>query len=185
MIVSTDDDEIAETAVAAGADVPFRRPEGLGRDETTTYAVVRHVLDALAERGGPVQIGVVVLQPTSPLRTAAHIDAAIDLLSRTKSDSVVGLRPIEHPLEWAVTLGPDARVRPRLGQVKAPSRRQDAALAYWPNGAIYASWTAGLLERDELMGPDTRGYVMTPEESIDIDTEFDLLVADALLKYRQ
>jgi len=184
VIVSTDDDEIAAIAVASGAEVPFRRPAALGTDDATTFAVVRHALETLMAQDGRVAPGIVVLQPTSPLRTAAHIDAAIDLWLRTRADSVVALRQIEHPLEWAVSLGADARVAPLSPVEGTPTRRQDAAIAYWPNGALYVSRTAGVLGRDALLGPDTRGYVMTAEDSIDIDGELDLLLAEAILSRR-
>lgn len=169
VVVSTDDDEIA--AASTGVDV-LRRPDALSSDETPMLDVIRHALDAL-----PCEV-LVLLQPTSPLRRAEHVDAAVGLLRDTGADAVVSVVPVPH------RFAPDSLmdvVGDRLVARTGPMHRQSKQLLYARNGpAVLAVRSATL--RDELYGGDVRAYVMGERESLDIDTPFDLELAEALLR---
>ena len=176
IVVSTDDAEIADVARAAGADVPFMRPEALAQDTTPGLDPVLH---ALAEVPGHATV--VLLQPTSPLRTAADIGACLALAAR--APSVVSLREArDHPwLTYAP--GEGGHLRP-LHDGPPPARRQDLPVALALNGAVYVADVAWLTHGRRFVGPETLGHVMPPERSVDIDTPFDWTVAEALLAAR-
>lgn len=180
-ILSTDGAEIARVGQGCGLEVPFHRPAELAGDDTPTLTVVQHALAWLHAAEGYRPDLVVLLQPTSPLRPAHRIDEAVDLLLSTGADSVVSLCPVEHPVAWLRRLGPGGRVQPFLVAGDGPARRQDAEPLYRLNGAVYATRTA-VIEGGTLLGPDTRGLVMTPEESVDIDTPLDVVIALGLLQ---
>ena len=169
-VVSTDDDEIA---AAAGADV-LRRPAELAQDDTPMIDVVRHAVDELAPEV------VVLLQPTSPLRRAEHIDAAVRLLLDSGADSVVSVVAVPHRyVPEALMDLRDGRVVPRA----AVQSRHEKPIAYARNGpAVLAVRVTSI--RDDLFGRDCRPYVMDERDSLDVDTAFDLELADVLLRTR-
>jgi CMP-N-acetylneuraminic acid synthetase len=171
-VVSTDDGEIATVAAALGAGV-LVRPEELAADETPMLDVVLHAADAL----GDAEV-LVVLQPTSPLRRAEHVDAAVALLEETGADCVVSVVEVPHAFRPGKLLSvEDGRVR-ALGD--EPLHR-DLAPLYARNGpAVLALRVDGLAERG-LYGGDVRALVMEPADSIDVDSAFDLRLAESLL----
>jgi CMP-N-acetylneuraminic acid synthetase len=173
-VVSTDSDEIAATALALGADV-LERPAELAADGTPMLAVVLHAVDELEPEV------CALLQPTSPLRPAARIDEALELLEATGADAVVSVIPVPHrfrPSSLVVVEG--GRAVPL--EPGAPTTRQEKGLVYARNGpAVLALRTAGLRERGSLYAGDCRAYVMDERESVDVDEPFDLELADLLL----
>jgi CMP-N-acetylneuraminic acid synthetase len=180
VIVSTDDPEIADIAQKAGAEVPFLRPARLAQDETPTVAVARHAVEWLESRGTPLD-ALVILQPTSPLRRAAHIDAAIERFITTGADSVVTVCEAEHNPFWMQRLEGD-RLVPLLPSGMAAQRRQDLPPVYRLNGAVYVVRRRLLMDDALIMGPDTRAVVMAQTDSIDIDSDLDLQLAELELK---
>jgi len=179
LIVSTDDEEIAETAKKFGADVPFRRMPEACTDHATLMDVIHHDLAALADTYSLV----VALQPTSPLRLVEDIDGAIETCIRHNAPACTTLYSAEPPPQWMFTLDQAARMQPVLGGTMA-LRRQDATHSYALNGAVFvgdAAWTKG---RPSFFSPETVGHIMPAERSLDIDTELDLVVAEALLAHR-
>lgn len=184
-VVSTDDPAIARAAAELGAEVPFLRPPDLARDETPTLPVVQHALRHLAAAEGYRPDLVVLLQPTSPLREARHIDEAIDLLLAEGAESAISLCPVEHSPFWMKTVDERGRVRPFLPGAPVHLRRQDLPPVYRPNGAIYITRPEIVLDQNRLLGDDTVAYLMAPEDSVDIDTELDLWLAEMLLQRRQ
>lgn len=175
VIVSTDDGEIAAVARAAGAEVPFLRPAELATDTATSVDVLRH---AVGECPGHAHI--VLLQPTSPLRTAADIDAAFELMQRTGSLSCASICEAEEK-PWIMYLTDDeGRIVPLLPQ-RPGSRRQDFPPVYRLNGAIYLAQTKWFLSTGQLIGSGTLGYVMPLERSVDIDTRSDFDKAELIL----
>lgn len=178
VILSSDDDAIMEVARAAGCDVPFRRDATLATD---TAASVDVVLDAL-ERVPGYDI-VVLLQPTSPLRTAEDIDAALEWMTETGAPgcaSVCAAR--QHP--WLTFGRDDAGV---LESFCAPPeesslRRQDLPAAYVLNGAVYAAETAWVVANRRLFKAGvTAAHIMPIEKSCDIDTWDDIRLVNDLL----
>ncbi len=181
VVVSTDDEEIGAAARAAGAELPFTRPAALATDEAATADVIRHAVRAL---GLGDDDAFVLLQPTSPLRTAQDIDEAIALFQDRDADAVISVTAHEHPLAWAQLLNEDGLLLPHPS-LAAEGRRQDLTVTYRPNGAIYVIRLANFLRHGQIRGPRTYGYAMPPERSVDIDTPFDLRLAACLLRDRE
>ncbi|MDA1183159.1 MAG: acylneuraminate cytidylyltransferase family protein [Acidobacteria bacterium] len=185
VVVSTDDQDIAAAAKELGADVPFLRPSHLAGDETPMLDVLLDLVDALEQREAYRADILVLLQPTSPFRRAEQIDAAVDLLTRSGADSVVTVVPVPHQFspESLMQLH-DNRLLPYVSG-PAQLRRQDKPRLFARNGpAIVAVRTQVLTEQRTLYGVDTRGLVMTREESLDIDDVFDLELAELMLNAR-
>lgn len=170
IVVSTDDDEIASAADVLDVAV-LRRPAALAADDTVMLDVIRH---AVTELSPDV---VVLLQPTSPLRRAKHIDAAVRLLLESGADAVVSVVAVPHRYH------PDALMDVVDGRVVArgrPARRQERELVYARNGpAVLAVHSHRL--GDDLYAGDCRPYVMDERDSLDIDAPVDLELADLLL----
>ena len=172
VVVSTDDGEIATVAAALGAGV-LVRPSELAADDTPMLDVVVHAADALGDAEA-----LVVLQATSPLRRAEHVDAAVTLLEDTGADCVVSVVEVPHNYRPGKLLAlEDGRVR-ALGD--EPLHR-DLAPVYARNGpAVLVLRADGLAERG-LYGGDVRAYVMDAADSVDVDSPFDLRLAELLL----
>lgn len=173
VVVSTDDDEIARAAEALGAEV-LRRPGELSGDETLMADVARHAVEALS-----LDDVLVVLQPTSPLRRAEHIDDAVALLSETAADGVVSLVEVPHNFEPGSLVRLDGDRVERLGD--SVPRRQAKPTLYARNGPAVLVLRAEHIG-DDLYGGDLRGYVMSTRDSLDVDGPFELELADALLR---
>lgn len=183
IIVSTEDEEIAEIAKGCGIEVPFLRPPELARDDTPTLSVLQHAVRFLEEHQGYRADIIVTLQPTSPLRTASHIDEAIEQLINTNADSVVSLCVAEHSPYWMKKIEGD-RVIPFLEGGERYTRRQDLPKVYRLNGAVYVTRYDVLMMQNRVLGNDTRAIIMSQEDSIDIDTEYDLKLAELILQQR-
>ena len=178
VVVSTDDDEIA-AVVASGSEPQsrvevLRRPQELAGDDVPMLPVIRHALAA-----HPCDV-LVLLQPTSPLRRAEHVDAAVRLLGESGADAVVSV--VEVPHRYA----PESLMELREGRLVArsePDARQRKPTLYARNGpAVLALRTASF--GDELYAGDVRGYVMDARDSVDVDSPFDLELAELLLLRR-
>jgi N-acylneuraminate cytidylyltransferase/CMP-N,N'-diacetyllegionaminic acid synthase len=184
IVVTTDGNEIAEAALRAGAEVPFHRPPELARDETPGMDAILHAVSWLDEQQHYRPAAVMVLQPTTPLRTAADIVAGIQLLDDRRVESVVSVCEASHHPFWMKRLLPDGRLEDFLPQATVPPRRQDLPPAYALNGALYLALRAPLLAAHSFMLPNTCGYVMPAERSLDVDTRWDLELADFILSNR-
>lgn len=174
VVVSTDSDEIADAAVALGAEV-LRRPPELAADDTPMAVVVAHAIDHLA----PVD-ALVLLQPTSPLRRARHIDEAVALLESTCADCVVSVVEVPHRYVPSSLMRVDGD---RLTPLHAggPVLRQQKERLVARNGPAVLALRAASIGED-LYGGDCRAYLMDERESIDVDGALDLELADYLLR---
>ena len=184
MIVSTDSDEIAATARTLGADVPFLRPPEFARDETPMLDVVVDLVRTLVSREQYEADVLVLLQPTSPFRRPEHVDAAVDLLVASGADSVVTVVEVPHQFSPVslFTLEGDRLQRWDAQGTLAPTRRQDKPTLFARNGpAVIAMRTGVVTEQASLYGTDIRALVMARQDSIDIDDQFDLELAELLL----
>lgn len=180
VVVSTDDDEIAEVAERYGARVPFMRPDELATDEAPTAPVVTHAIETLRAENESYD-SIVLLQPTSPLRTAEHIDEAYTLFQNDHVDSVISAYKT-YSTRWQQT--PDGAEK--LNYNNASPRRQDRDPEYIVNGAIYIADVSLYLETEDLKAGHTAIYTMDELDSIDIDTPVDLWLAEQILsKWRQ
>lgn len=176
VIVSTEDAEIAAVGRAAGAEVPFMRPADLSRDDTPGIDPVLHAIDML-----PGHDGVLLLQPTSPLRTTADIEGILALAADSTAPAIVSVCPsADHP-SWMYRLDADARLTPLITAASI-ARRQDLPPVYTLNGAMYFAQTAWLRRNGGFMSAETLGYPMPAERSVDIDTQFDWRIAEMLLR---
>ncbi|MBI4287984.1 MAG: acylneuraminate cytidylyltransferase family protein [Chloroflexi bacterium] len=182
VVVSTEDEEIARIAKACGAEV-VARPGELAQDDTPSIPVFRHVVEHLKREEGYLADIIVVLQPTSPLRKAEDIEAGIRKYQGNPCDSVISVCPVEHPPQWMYRLEGDRMVA-LLGEDKRVLRRQDAPTVYRLNGAVYVVGRDWLMAKDWLIGDNSLAFVMAPERSLDIDTEMDLVIAEAFLRGR-
>lgn len=182
VIVSTDDVKIAEVAKSYGAEVPFLRPAELAKDDTPSLLVIQHAVKYVEENEGHKVDVIVILQPTSPLRSEKYIDEAIEILLRTGADSVVTVCEVKHHPFWSFTAKGD-RLYPFSKKGITISKRQDLPEIYAVNGAVYAVRRNVLFEQNSLRGKDSRKVVMSYEESLDIDNYFDLFIAEMMLKH--
>jgi CMP-N,N'-diacetyllegionaminic acid synthase len=181
VIVTTDSAEIAKVAQLAGAEVPFIRPSELSQDDTPGNLPVVHAVRWLEGREGTSYDLVVYLQPTSPLRTAADIDAAIDLQIERDADSVVSVTPAgEHPY-WMKTVDKDGWMQDLVKLETPIVLRQDLPAAYLLNGAIYLAKRDVLLSTGGWATDRTAAYVMPADRSVDIDTAEDFASAESVL----
>lgn len=184
VIVSTEDQEIAELSRRLGADMPFLRPADLASDDTPMVDVVAHALTTLDAQGYRADV-LVLLQPTSPFRRAEHVDGVIDLLLASSADSVVTVVQVPHQFTPASLLQLRGDRLEPWATGPAVTRRQDKPVLFARNGpAVVATHSRVVLSQHTLYGPDTRGFVMSREDSLDIDDQFDLRVAELLMASR-
>jgi CMP-N,N'-diacetyllegionaminic acid synthase len=175
VIVSTDDEEIAALAKEFGAEIPFMRPKHLSTDDASAMHVIFHVLDEQEKRGFQYDV-VVLLQPTSPLRSSADIQNGISLIS-DHIDAVVGVSVCEHHPFWTNTLPENNMMGSFLRDEVKDKQRQQLPVYYQINGALYIGKVDYIRENKVFPGEKTKAYIMPAERSVDIDTEKDLALA--------
>lgn len=175
VVVSTEDAEIAGVARHWGADVPFLRPAALAADHTPGIDPVFHAISML-----PRHEAVLLLQPTSPLRSTADIEGLLAMTERTGAPSVVSVRKSHDHPDWMYRMDGEGRLDSLLPTLPV-ARRQDLSPVYALNGAIYYARGAWLQEHRSFIGPGTLGYVMPDERSVDIDDPLDWRFAELLL----
>lgn len=184
VILSTDDEKIAAVGRSLGLEVPFLRPAHLGDAEAPMIPVMQHALDWFENDQGLEVKALVLLQPTSPLRTARHIDEAVALLHSTSSESVVSVVRLPHIHSPAMLhrLRTDATLEPYVD----PTIFADPAEpAYARNGPAILINRPAVLRRGEKFGTPMAGYIMPAEASIDVDEPFDLELAEFFLLKRE
>jgi CMP-N-acetylneuraminic acid synthetase len=184
VIVSTDDAEIADVARGCRAEVPVLRPADLARDDTPGIAPALHMVKWLDRNEGYRADMVVLLQPTSPLRTADDIDAAMDLMQAGAASAVVGVTPVTMHPAWMKRVNTGNVLVDVPGLTQPETLRQDLDPLYIVNGAIYACARDVLVTRGSFYAERTLAYVMPAERSLDIDSAWDLRVADLELTSR-
>ncbi len=178
-VVSTDDDEIAQVALAAGAEV-IRRPAELAQDTSPTEPAMFHVLQVLKDREGYEPDAVALLQCTSPLRGASIIDEGVRKLLETGCDAVMTVTPVQH---WYLA----GRIRdedvfmPEYDYQNRP-RSQDMEEKYRENGALYVTRIDAFYKYRNRLGGQVRVIIMDPVRSIDIDTWEDFRLAEEVLQ---
>ncbi|MBI2526479.1 MAG: acylneuraminate cytidylyltransferase family protein [Candidatus Rokubacteria bacterium] len=181
VVVSTDSAEIAEEARQHGAEVPFLRPAELASDQAGMLPVLQHAVRWLEGAAGVRPDLVVTLQPTSPFRAGEEIDRAITKVLETGADSAQTLCEASYHPYFMKTLDGDRTVA-LFPAGHTFVRRQDAPPVYQPSGAVYVTRYATLMGRGHILGEDNRGVVMGFEASVNIDTEWDFLLAELILR---
>ncbi|OGT06707.1 MAG: hypothetical protein A2103_01070 [Gammaproteobacteria bacterium GWF2_41_13] len=183
VIVSTDDEKIAEIAQQWGADVPFIRPAELSQDDSSHISVVLHAIHWLEENERLCPEYMMLLQPTSPLRIAEDIEKAIQLANDGHdAAAVISVCEVaKHPykthkitergtLEYFIPSNIEYKYRQALPKV------------YEENGAIYLNKRLSLLQDQTFLPAGAIAYVMPETRSLDLDTPWDFYIAGLVLK---
>jgi CMP-N-acetylneuraminic acid synthetase len=178
-VLSTDDEEIAAEGLVAGIDVPSLRPEELATDLASGYSVWRHAhLDAEARAARAFDISILI-QPTSPFRTVADVEACVDLVIGGEFDSAVTVSP--NPAHFApektMTLTRSGGVKPYLPSNQFQPTRQLIPSYYHLNGVCYAARRDVLLDHKHIFLSDRTGAVVIDRHLVNIDDPFDLKLA--------
>jgi CMP-N-acetylneuraminic acid synthetase len=177
VLVTSDDQNILNLSKKYKVDA-VNRPKRLSSDTSTTYDVVEHAL-SLQEEGFEY---VVLLQPTSPLRTEKHIDEAVKLLEIKNADAVISVCEVEHPVQWSMSLSDNKDMSEFIKKIDT-KRSQELEKNYRLNGAIYICNMKKLLENKTFfLESNIFAYVMSREDSVDIDEEIDFKLAELIVK---
>lgn len=180
--VTTDDALIAQVAREAGVAV-IDRPAALATDTATSGDAVRHALETLAVQGQRFD-AFCLLQPTSPLRTAAHLGDCIAAFQAGAFASAISVCEAEHH-PWKMLRLEDGLLHPFAGQAHLSAPRQSLPRVMRQNGAIYLMRCRDFLDNDgSFFREPAMAFPMSHEDSIDIDVEFDLLLAESVLRKR-
>jgi len=180
IIVSTDDKEIGKISKNNGAEVPFLRPKQISKDTSSIIEVIKHALKFLQENQSYVPDIIILLQPTSPLRTSQLITKTINTLKKSKATSVITVSKItKHP--YASYWLKNDFLKPFEKNFTKYSRRQEFPDLFFPTGAVYTFWYDTLKKFNSLHGPKIKPIVVH-DEDIDIDNLRDLFFAEMMLK---
>jgi CMP-N-acetylneuraminic acid synthetase len=180
-VVSTDSVEIADEARRHGAEVPFLRPAELANDHAGMVPVLQHAVRWLESAAGVRPDFVVTLQPTSPFRIGTDIDRTIAKVADTGADSAQTLVEASYHPFFMKTIEAGDRTVALFPDGKKYVRRQDAPAVYQPSGAVYVTRYSVLMEEGQVLGHDNRGIVVPFEAAVNIDTEWDFLLAELML----
>ncbi len=178
IIISTDDEAIAKVAVEYGAELPFMRPEYLAGDEARAIDAFKYTLDRL-ENEEQIKINeFMVLQPTSPLRTAEDIDIAIKMFREKNADSIISYCAEHHPIKWHKYIDKDGKFEDIFETTL--NNRQAERTSYFPNGSIYI-FKKELIDQEIYQTEKSFAYIMNRDNSVDIDSLEDFEYAEFLL----
>ncbi len=186
LIVSTDDEEIAEVARRYGAETPFIRPAELAQDDTPDLPVFVHALQWLEAHENYRPDLVVHLRPTSPLRRVWHIDQAVlRLLEHPEADSIRSVSPPSQNPFKMYRIGAEGLLRALVEVPGMPEAynmpRQALPPVYWHNGYLDAFWTDTLIEKRSMSGSSMLPFVLSAEDWVDLDTPEDWVRAENLV----
>jgi CMP-N,N'-diacetyllegionaminic acid synthase len=184
-IVSTDDPEIADVARCHGAEVPFLRPAEYARDSTPDLPVFEHALAWLGEHEDYRPDVVVHLRPTLPFREARQIDEVVRKMCETGADCVKSVYREDHHPQKMWRLQEDGRLgpyqdTPLFRKYGSDLARQTLPPVYWPAGLVDAI-RREVIERGSTMGEVVVPYEVDPDPCVDLDTERDFVIAEAVL----
>jgi len=183
-LVSTDSEAIADVCRKYQIEIPFLRPKNLAGDQSPAIEYIAHCLDFLQREQEYRPDAIVLLQPTSPFRTGADIDACIRLLLDNPVDSVVSVSQLPgkyHP-SWQFQIDAEGRLAPWQEWSAMPSTRQALPATYVRNGAVYAFWRESFEAFGNIYGESTLAYIMPPERSINIDDTDDWIQAKKVIQ---
>jgi N-acylneuraminate cytidylyltransferase len=185
-LVSTEDDEIARVARAAGAEVPFMRPDALAGDTVLDLPVFQHVLRELLEREGYMPDIVVHLRPTAPFRKPGWIDSAVERLSaNSEADSLRSVSmPAQHPYR-VFRVGSNGYLDPIMKHEHPTPyllRRQDLPDMYYYNCVIDVTRPSTIMNMNSMTGNKILPFIMNADEVIDVDSPRDLTIARLLME---
>jgi N-acylneuraminate cytidylyltransferase len=182
IVVSSDSEEIIAIATSLGAEVPFKRPGYLAKDNSTTLSVVRHALEYFLDIGEKFD-AICLLQVTFPFRTVEVLEAALEKFILEKPDSLISVSKIPHVYNphWAFEKNDSGFLRLFTDAQEIISRRQELPDTYFRNGSIYITKTEVVLNKNSLYGSKISYIELPREEVINIDTEEDWARAENYL----
>ena len=180
LILSTDDAAIAAAGRRLGCEVPFLRPAELASDDARIEDGLIHALDAVGESFDLL----VLLQPTSPLRLGADIDGCIEQCAQGDTPACVSVCEPSNSPYWMVRLDAADRLSALYPDWFDSPRRQELPTVYAQNGAVYVARVPWFRRHRTFFAAETRGYVLPPERSVDVDSQLDLWLAEACLRQR-
>lgn len=183
IMVSTDSTEYAAIAREYGAEVPFLRSEETSSDTAGTWDMVKEVLCNYKVVGESFD-SVCILQPTSPLRTAEDIRRGYELFTHKKANAVVGVCEMDHSPLYSNTLQEDCCMDGFIPKEIAAAPRQQLPAYYRINGALYILKESYLWEMESPYDHGCYAYKMSAENSVDIDSEYDFMLAEYMLSQR-
>ena len=178
VLISTDDEKIANEATRYGAWCPFLRPKELATDQSIAIETYVYTIDRLRKEFDFNTGALCVLQPTSPLRKVEDVDSAVSLFLNTYADSVISYCLAEKPIEWHRYIDAKNSIIDVLPNNKLLNR-QFASKTYLPNGAIFV-FKPDILKRGIYITKNSRAYIMPKDRSVDIDDWVDFKLAEAL-----
>ncbi len=176
LILSSEDTEIITTAKSWGCEAPFVRPAELARDDTPGIEPVIHALHQLDEHYDYI----VLLQPTSPLRTVEDIDCCIRYCLQEAAPACISVSLTDKHPYWMHTIDEHQRLHPLLPTAQSIQRRQDLPPIYIENGAVYVAQKDFILNMKSFTTEETLAYIMPSERSCDIDNESDFYYCSLL-----
>jgi len=174
--VSTDSIKISSLAKKHGADSSFLRPKNISTDKSLVSAAIIHTLHKLKNNYDII----ILLQPTSPLRTTLDIDRAIELFIEKKLTTLVAITDLDYPHEWLLNKKKSNYIN--FIKKNISHNRQQTKKYYKSNGAIFISTVKYFLKHKNFFGEKTYGYFMKKNNSIDIDSELDFKIAELIKK---
>ncbi len=183
VIVSTDSEEIAETARTYDAEVPGLRTRELALENSSTIYVYIYLWEKLAGKTKSNPIPFVVLQHTSPLRKTEDINNTVKLFHEKKADSVISVSEASHPPVWAKKIDENGILKNYFSTADSLANRQQNPLAYMPDGAIFILTKSLVTDKRTYYSDKTYPYIMHFERSIDIDTIWDFRIAEHIMNF--
>lgn len=180
IVVSTDSEKYAKISKEYGAVVPFLREEKLSSDTASSLDVILDVLEKMEKLGKRYET-LVLLQPTSPLRTVENLKEAYNLYLKNKANAVVSVCEMEHSPLWSNILPIDNKMDGFLKKI-GNKNRQQLEKYYRINGAVYIANTEYFRKYKDFYYENSYAYIMPRENSIDIDEEIDFKIAEFLMK---
>tara|TARA_R110001583_G_scaffold18891_6_gene74703 strand:- start:207 stop:905 length:699 start_codon:yes stop_codon:yes gene_type:complete len=175
VMVNTDDEEIENISKKYGAKVPFIRSASLAGDNSSSIDVITNTLLWYQNKGVHFT-DVILLQPTSPLRSEDHIIQAWDLYIKEEASSVTSICKLSHPYQWTYSLSSDNKLNGLFNDNE--KRSQDYPDSYRLNGAIYINSAKQVLSQNSILSNENcLGFIMNENKSIDIDNESDFELA--------
>lgn len=173
VIVSSDSDIILNIAKKTGSEI-IKRPNELASDSARSEPVVKHVVNELLEKGEKFDY-VILLQPTSPLRTSEDIDRSFEKLVKTKATAIISVSEVEkNPLK-SFMINETGFLKGIVNDEFPFMPRQELPKVFYPNGSIYIIETRSFLKTNKLFTDKTIAYETSLESSIDIDCISDVI----------
>lgn len=180
VIISTDDVDIAEAAIQAGATAPFMRPAHLAGDQVKTIDAVLHLLDNIDEQPEII----VLLQPTAPVRNVGQLTEVVQMLkANPEVDAVVSVVQLQEPHPMKVKAVENGFLVPYIKGGDSECPRQQLPMAFKLNGAFYAVRKEALIRERTFLPHRTKPYVMPEETGINIDAPLDLVFLECCLEH--